>query len=228
MGKASKISTAEKKRLKITPCTVDGANITPDDSKSFEVMLNPTSYKRDYTIKYNKTEAQGKAGVETKFSGYEPEKFSFEILLDGTGAVPAKKDVKAQIKAINDIVYKYNGKEHEPQHVKILWGTLIFYGRLDTFTVDYNLFKPSGDPLRAKVNLSFSSFLTEEQEAALANRSSPDMSHMITVVAGDTLPALCYKVYKDSSYYPDVARVNNITNFRDIKPGSVLHFPPLR
>ena len=89
------------------------------------------------------------------------------------------------------------------------------------------MFKPSGEPLRARVQLGFIGFMSKEEEALRANRSSPDMSHLIEVKAGDTLPTLCYRVYKDSSYYLEVARVNNMTDFRDIKPGSKLLFPPL-
>jgi len=223
-----------KKKLKISACKVNDGSKSVDDSKSFEVMLNPSSYTHDYTIKYNKDEAQGKAASESKFSKTEPEKISFKIMLDGTGVVglsdilSKKKDVKSQVKALTDIVYKYKGDLHEPQHVRVLWGSLIFYGRLESLKVEYTLFKPSGEPLRASIDLSFSEFKTKEEEALETNKSSPDLSHQIVVKAGDTLPALCYRVYRDSSYYLDVARVNNITNFRDIVPGSVLHFPPLR
>jgi nucleoid-associated protein YgaU len=70
--------------------------------------------------------------------------------------------------------------------------------------------------------------MSKEEEALRANRSSPDMSHLIEVKAGDTLPLLCYRVYRDSSYYLEVARQNKLTDFRDLKPGSKLHFPPLR
>jgi nucleoid-associated protein YgaU len=95
-------------------------------------------------------------------------------------------------------------------------------------SVDYTLFKPSGEPLRAKVKLSFSGFMSKEEEALRANRSSPDLTHLIEVKAGDTLPMLCYRVYKDCSYYLEVAKVNGITNFRDLQLGTKLHFPPLR
>ena len=228
MAKAKKTVSAEKKRLKISPCTVDGGSITVEDSKSFEVMLNPSSYTHEYSIKYNSATGLGKAGSDTKFNKIEPEQVNFKIMLDGTGVVETKQDVKTQVKSITDIVYKYNGDNHESQHVRLLWGSMLFYGRLKTLQVEYTLFKPSGEPLRATLTLSFSGFMTEEEESAVANRSSPDLSHLITVKAGDTLPALCYQVYKDSSYYTDVARINNITNFREIKPGSVLQFPPLR
>jgi len=217
----------------LSPCTVDDSgNVTVDDGASFEVMLNPSSYSHSYSIGYSKKEAMGQLGSDTKFSGVKPEKVSFDIVIDGTGVVEvpdaASSDVKDQVKNLTDIVYKYDGSNHEPNHVRVLWGSLIFFGRLDTMSVEYTLFKPGGEPLRAKIKLGFSGFMSKEEEALRANRSSPDMSHVIEFKAGDTLPLLCYRIYKDSSYYPEVARANNITNFRDIKPGSKLHFPPLR
>jgi hypothetical protein len=229
------ISTGLKKKLKISPCTVDDSgNVTVNDGESFEVMLNPSSYSHAYSISYNQKEALGQLGSDSKFSGIKPEKVNFDMVIDGTGVVNlpipgiGSPDVKTQIKQLTDIVYKYDGSNHEPNHVRLLWGSLIFFGRLDSLSVEYTLFKPSGEPLRAKVKLAFSGFMSKEEEALRANRSSPDLSHLIEVKAGDTLPLLCYRVYKDCSYYLEVARINNITNFRDLTPGSKLHFPPLR
>ena len=53
------------------------------------------------------------------------------------------------------------------------------------------------------------------------------VKHLIEVKAGDTLPLLCYQIYQDCTYYIDVAKINNLTNFRDLKPGIKLQFPPL-
>lgn len=225
------ISTGLKKKLKISPCTVDDSgNVTVKDGDSFEVMLNPSSYNHSYKIGYSKKEALGQLGSDAKFSGIRPESVGFDMVIDGTGVVAliGVDDVKTQIQNLRDIVYKYDGNNHEPNHVRLLWGSLIFFGRLESMVVEYTLFKPSGEPLRAKVKLSFSGFMSKEEEALRANRSSPDLSHLIEVKAGDTLPLLCYRVYKDCSYYLEIARINNITNFRDLIPGSKLHFPPLR
>lgn len=225
------ISTGLKKKLKISPCTVDDSgNVSVDDGTAFEVMLNPSSYSHAYAIGYNQKEALGQLGSDSKFSGIKPEKVNFDLLLDGTGVVEllGAKDVKTQVQTLTDIVYKYDGDNHEPNHVRLLWGSLIFFGRLESMSVEYTLFKPSGEPLRAKIKLAFAGFMSKEEEALRAKRSSPDLTHLVEVKAGDTLPLLCYRVYKDSSYYLEVARVNNITNFRDLKPGSKLHFPPLR
>ena len=91
----------------------------------------------------------------------------------------------------------------------------------------YTLFKLGGDPLRAKVNLSFQGFITKKEESLKANKSSPDLTHQIVFRQGDTLPLLCYRVYEDCSYYLEIARLNNISNIGDIEPGTRLVFPPL-
>ena len=51
---------------------------------------------------------------------------------------------------------------------------------------------------------------------------------ILQVVDGDTLPLLCNKIYKDSSYYIQVAKFNGLNKFRNLKPGTKLKFPPLR
>ena len=219
------------KKLTISPCVIDpGGKVTVKESTKFEVMLNPASYKQNESIAYNKKKAIGQVESDPNFSGINPKKLDFSIIIDGTGVVAdaSKDDVKTQIDQLNDIVYKYKGDNHEPNHVRLLWGSLIFFGRLESMTINYTLFAPGGTPLRAEVTLSFSSFLTAKEEALLTNKKSPDMTHVVTIKAGDTVPHLCYRIYGDGAYYMQVARINNITNFRDIKPGTTLHFPPLR
>jgi LysM repeat protein len=221
--------TGKKQKLKLTQCTVskDG-KVEVVDSKSFEVMLNPASYKRSYSISYNDNKAQGQSASNPKFNVINPQDFSLAIILDGTGVVdPFAPAVKDQIQQLRDI-FKYSGDEHQPLVTKVLWGNLIFYGRLTKMEVDYTLFKPSGEPLRAKVTLTFKEFMSQEEESLKADRKSADLTHVFEVRAGDTLPLLCQRIYKDSGYYTQVARLNNITNFRDIKPGTRLVFPPLR
>jgi nucleoid-associated protein YgaU len=76
--------------------------------------------------------------------------------------------------------------------------------------------------------MSFLGFMSTQEEARRANRSSPDMTHSIVFKAGDSLPLLCHRIYNDAHQYDQVAHINNITNFRDIRPGTRIIFPPLR
>ena len=98
---------------------------------------------------------------------------------------------------------------------------------METMSTTYTLFKPSGYPLRAKVALSFVEAVSKAESELLSNRSSPDLTHLIEVRDGDTLPLLCKSIYGDPGYYLDIARFNNLTDFRNLKPGTKLSFPPL-
>lgn len=226
-------ASGEKDRLTISACTVDdNGKVSVDDSRQFKFMLNPEKYDHSFAIKYSDKGAIGQSAANTRFSGVDPETLKISTMIDTTGAIgdadASAGDVKTQLKDLADIVYKYDGDAHEPSPVQVLWGSQIFIGRLKSMSVDNTLFKASGEPLRAKLQLEFKSFMSNEEEALRANRSSPDMSHLVEVRAGDTLPLMCHRIYRDSSYYLEVARHNGITDFRDLEPGSKLHFPPLR
>lgn len=220
------------------PLTITRVIVTKDGTirvlrfTSVKVMLNPTEFSHQREITYNTKATLGQVGADTKFSAVNPDTVSFKLLLDGTGVVPppagqSRQDVETQVQQINDVVYKYVGTSHEPSHVRLLWGTLILYGRLTKMGITYTLFKPSGDPLRATLDLSFLGFMSNKEAEAEAKRSSPDLTHMVVVREGDTLPLLCDRIYGDPAYYPDVARVNGLNAFRRLVPGAQLRFPPL-
>lgn len=235
----------EKQSLTITRCKVTSDGQTkPSGSRSdiFEATLNPASYQHALSISYSKDaepgsgaanrKALGQTAVESRFSSVNAEKVSFDLVLDGTGVIKKDgskvPDVKAEIEQLKNIVYRYVGDKHEPSVVKLSWGELnTFYGRMESMSVDYTLFQPNGQPLRAKIKLGFISFMTQVESALRANRSSPDLSHLVEVRDGDTLPLLCQRIYNDCGRYLEVARINKLANFRDLQPGTRLRFPPL-
>lgn len=227
-------------KLKIIRCKIDNDQIVEQsgDDNTFEATINPEKYSHKLGLQYSgATDASGsgavgKSSAITKFSKAEAEKIDFSITLDGTGVVPdaAGQTVADQIAKLRDIAYDYDGDTHEPNPVKIVWGEGLegFYGRLTSMGLEYTLFHPEGAPLRAKVSLSFVEAVTEGMEAREANRSSPDMTHMVMVREGDTLPLLCHRIYNDAARYMEVARTNNLDGFRALMPGTLLRFPPIR
>lgn len=226
------LSTGLKSLLMISPCSVSqGGQVTADDSSAFKAMINPSGYTHKYALQYTNNEVVGAPRTETKYNKSCPERITLnELVLDGTGVVTllGLQDVKDQVEKLQSVIYTYQGQKHEPPIVKVLWGAhLLFYGRVESFNVNYTLFKPNGDPLRAKISLTFVEYLSPPEISAEANQSSPDLTHIVEVKAGDSLPLLCYRIYQDCSYYPEIARINNLTNFRDLQPGSRLRFPPL-
>ena len=93
--------------------------------------------------------------------------------------------------------------------------------------IAYKLFNADGTPIRAICKASFKGSIEEGLRIAKDNLKSPDLTHHRKLVKGDTLPLLCYKIYGDSKYYIQVAAVNKLSNFRNLKPGDEIFFPPV-
>lgn len=220
-----------RRKFSIAPCTVSGGQISVDGSRApFEALINPVGYKRKLSIAYNKKQTLGQPSATPRFSAVRPETITIEnLVLDGTGVVDGtgSRSVKDMIDAMLAVIYKYDGKKHEPNYVRLLWGTFIFFGRVESIGLDYTMFKPTGEPLRARVTLGVVGWVSATESSLRANLSSPDLSHLVEVKAGDTLPLLCNRVYNDPSYYREVARINDLTGFRKLEPGMMLRFPPL-
>ncbi len=228
----SSTAAGQKAKLLMTryKVAVDGT-MTLEPSVRYEALINPADFKHQAGISYDKQKALGEAASSPKFSTMNEEKVSFALVLDGTGVLPGSgrnpPSVKSHLAQLSKVVYNYVGTEHEPPHVRLLWGSLIFFGRLESMNTQYTLFKPSGEPLRAKVDLSFVGSMSQRESELVSNRSSPDLTHSVVVRQGDTLPLLCQRVYGDPGYYLDVAAFNGLASFRHLQPGVQLHFPPL-
>jgi hypothetical protein len=223
----------QKTRLTLTRCSLGTDGQTTVERDEFNAMINPSEITLERSISYNAEPVIGQLGSDMKFAAVQPEKVRFDLVLDGTGVVPpatpadAGKSVRQHLAELLKVVYKYDSPKHEPSRVRLIWGSVVFYGRMESMTTKYTLFKPSGDPLRARVSLAFVRYLSKNEEVLVSNRSSPDLSHAVEVREGDTLPLLCQRIYGDSRYYVAVARFNRLAAFRRLQPGTRLHFPPL-
>jgi Contractile injection system tube protein len=214
--------------LKITGYT-DEEFQTAFEGQPYLVMINPDSIKWQRSIDYNEQQTPDSSSASQKYKSTPSDKVNFDIVIDCTGIVDAKRtDMSAEISALEKIVFTYNGKIHRPNFVKIQWGQNIsFKGVLTSFDISYTLFKPDGSPLRAKISLSFSQYISPKTVKKLDMQQSQDISHLVTVVEGMTLPQLCQEIWNDDSYYVQVARYNDLNKFRDLKGIENLIFPPI-
>ena len=163
-----------------------------------------------------------------------PETVSFTIWFDRSGVVPGfprmggTTSLAQQIKLFKALIFNYQGETHSPHYLVLTWGTLLFRCQLTSMDLTYTMFRPDGDPIRAKCVVSFQSYTAPKELAQKAQNESADVSHLISVKAGDTLPLLCHRVYGTSVHYTAVARANGLSGFRRLRPGTQLLFPPLR
>jgi hypothetical protein len=191
--------------------------------------VNPATINYRVNIRYNMPERAGANTQPVQFNFTEPERISFALDIDGTGVIGNTKiDVDVEINKFKEVTLDYDGEIHEPPEVTVSWGSLILKSKLESLDVNYSLFSPNGRPLRAKLNISFVGSMDEKEASKRRSNSSPDLSHVRIVQAGDTLPLMCYKIYGDSAMYLEVARMNNLVDFRHLKPGTEILFPPIK
>jgi hypothetical protein len=197
----------------------------------FEALINPETYTLEYKVKTSDGQGQGTSSAQVKFEYILPNELTFDFLFDNTGLIdgtPKPDGVFDDVDAFRKLLTQYRGNSHEPYHLKLVWGNLLFKGRAIEVGITYKLFNPDGQPIRAVVRVKFKGSVEERKRAALEARESPDLTNQRTVMPGDTLPLMCFQVYGDPRHYLRVATFNKLDDFRSLKVGRSILFPPLK
>lgn len=136
--------------------------------KEYSVMINPESVKRQFKIKTDNKQTVGATGVEGNFQNMLPETISFNLVIDGTGALRTVGSftegenmehdiVSKEVEKLLSVVYKIQKNKFDVNYVHILYGTISARCVLESLDISYVLFHRNGFPLRAKISLSFTS-----------------------------------------------------------------------
>lgn len=219
-------------KLKIIACAdnkYEHEKAGADDK--MEVLYNPEKLEESIAISYDGARLAGSSKDKQKFNRAESGDIVMSFLIDGTGASKGsdgkQKDVVKEISKFRKMTFDLDGDKHEPKHVVLSWGEILIKGRLKSAKFTYTLFNPAGKPLRATVLVTLVRSHSDMYKVLGANKSSPDLTHFRTVQAGDTLPLMTKKIYGKTDYYLEVARINKLKNFTNLKPGDSIYFPPL-
>lgn len=196
---------------------------------TFEAFVNPAEITLSYEMEYAAASGAGTTGANMSFTRAKPGDLALTFFLDGTGANGRGFTVPVQSMVDHfQTVTGYNGDIHRPNYLLVLWGTIrVRRCILKSASIAYKLFKPDGTPLRAVISAVFSDSIDDQTRVALAQDSSPDLTHVRVLNAGDTLPAMCQQIYGDPTRYLEVARANGLDGFRALPAGTRLRFPPL-
>lgn len=199
--------------------------------KTFVVMFNPVTFDRKIEVEYEENKEIGKGLRPPVFNGFGEEVFDCEFTLDGTGVtgpeIPAV-DVMEQVELFLDVCVRIVRDTHRPPYLLLGWGKFIFECVLESADISYTMFKKDGTPIRAKITASFKRSPDGELTVNRERKSSPDLSHLRTVHEGDKIALMTHRIYgKNNALYLEVAKFNRLNNFRSLKPGTSLIFPPL-
>lgn len=208
----------------------DNTGKREDPTRRFEAMFNPASYTVVYNNHLRNDLTMTPNAKDTAYAGREPMSFSVRLLLDGTGVMDMLPNismgleapgVKNEVSRFLEICYKPEEEKHSPNRLHVSWGVVNFTGMMERVSINYTLFDQAGNPLRAELDITFRCDLEP------THFSSPDLTHVRRVQAGDTLPLMTKKIYGSSRYYLFVAEANGLDDFRNLVPGTELFFPPL-
>jgi len=229
------MESGELKKMQIIAFTgADYENSQKIGDGEFFVAVNPETYSLNYEIDYGEDQAPGTSNKLPKFNKMKPQIIEFEFIFDSTGILPDTSDeqrdkgIKPDLDKFQHIVSGYNGESHSPHFLQVIWGVLLFKCVLTNLTITFSLFRPDGSPVRAKAKAKFQGLIEDNLRLAEENNTSPDLTHVRIVKEGDTLPLMCQNIYRNSKYYLEVARFNKLINFRRLKVGQRIEFPPLQ
>lgn len=133
--------------------------------KKYTAIINPDSFTRSYSIQYNSDKTNKKSPTLGSFQKANPEQYTFTLLFDGTGIVDSNRfQVDQEIKDFTDVLLTSTKNGYKPNYIAMQYCGMTFHCAVTSLKVNYTLFKRDGDPLRAKIDCSFSSVIQKEHE----------------------------------------------------------------
>ena len=122
----------------------------------YAAMINPASITRTLNVVNNKKGSRGSAHSDGQWMGLESETLNFDLIFDGTGLVdPSRTDIDQEIDKFLKVVYICSETNNEASFVEIVYGKLNVLCKLQSMSINYQLFDREGHPVRAKLSCSF-------------------------------------------------------------------------
>jgi hypothetical protein len=198
--------------------------INADKNETIDVLFNPKEYSIQKSVQWEPHKAPGLDLPEQQFTSGNPAVLTVELFFD---TYETKEDVKAKY---TDKLLKLATVDetiHRPPLVMFTWGSQKFKGVIESLSLRYTMFLPSGKPCRAVANLSIKEAKTAKEQVEEKPRESPDHTKRRTLKQGETLALLAHEEYDDPAEWRRIADANGINDPKDVKPGTVLTLPPI-
>jgi Contractile injection system tube protein/LysM domain len=196
------------------------------------VFFNPNQYTIAKKVTWKPDKMPGFDVSQPQFDRGEPLSLSFSLLFDSYESRSDVRKLTAKVAKLTQVI----GKEKRPPVVRIIWGDdapsfagLPFTGVVDSVTQKFTLFLDTGTPVRATLDLGLHETKPPKRQLKETPRrsSSPLQAKTRVVKQGDTIWGIAFDEYKDPALWRPIARQNQLTNPRELTPGSVLLIPSI-
>lgn len=208
------------------PQGFQNAKLQIEGGDTIQCAFNPETYSVSKTNIWTYKPNQSKDYPKPEFGGGMPMVYTMQLLLD-VSLQGSDQSIKDQANALMKAMH---GGGSPPKFVTFSWGsTQLPKAAPLSISIQYAMFHPNGDPMRAFVDL----------ELAQADDSSPPgqaqnpttrgtaglRSHIVQ--DGDSLQSLAYESYGDPTRWRVIAEANGVDDPLRIERGTALGIPRL-
>jgi hypothetical protein len=195
-----------------------------DKNVTLDVLFNPKEYSIQKSVQWEPHKAPGLDSPEQQFTSGNPAVLSVELFFD---TYESKEDLKKKhTDPLLSLAY-VDATLHRPPLVAFKWGSVQFKGVVESLSLRFTMFLPSGLPCRAVANLQIKEAKSAKEQVEEKPRESPDHTKRRTLKHGETLALLAHEEYDDPAEWRRIADANGISDPKDVKPGTVLTLPPI-
>lgn len=191
---------------------------------TIECAFNPQSYTITKANVWTYKPTQGSDLPKPEFGGGLPMSYRLSLLLDVSLDGP-NNSVKDQA---NRLMQAMHGGGSAPKLITFSWGSVTLPRAVPmSISIQYALFQPNGEPVRAFVELE----LSQAEQLTPAGKAQNPTTRGITglrahtVAAGDTLASIAYASYGDATRWRAIAEANQIDDPMRLVRGRTLAIP---
>ena len=223
----------------------DGNPIYQSPYGVFYCQFNPSTYSisKNSSFTFSGIGDDKNYNVSYEYDSVEPASLSIKELWFDTSedfnSDGSPVDVRTYTDALSDFADStaakystnfatYSGATAPPPKVGFLWGPTLFVGVIESLSIKYTLFHPSGTPLRAKCTLQLKEFrLRKSYPSQNPTSGTLEGVRLWHVKQGERLDSIAANVYGKASHWRTIAELNDIVDPLDLEPGQYLQLPAI-
>lgn len=187
------------------------------------VMFNPTSYKLEYKVNYDTNQPDGSEGKSPVVKNVEPQQYSFDFLIDGTGAAGFKRNVLLDVESFKKTVgYDKKVGNGSVRYLILMWGSMMLKCSIESISVNYTLFNAAGIPLRATISASFKERKDDPDDFT---KAMDDFFESDPVKDGLSVANIAFQAFNGVSQTIAIAEANDLNSIREKVTASSIKLP---
>jgi hypothetical protein len=198
--------------------------VNTDTGASIPVLFNPEEYTLNKEVRYAQAGVPGLGSPLLQFVHGNLQTLDMELFLD---TYESGGDVRALARQVTTLM-EINPATHAPPVLVFAWGPdFSFTCVLAKVSQTYQMFRPDGTPVRARLKVTFAEFVNAETEAKEVKRETADYSKRHVVLQRETLSGIAGRLYGNPASWRPIAQRNGIDDPRDLHVGRRLLVPQL-